>query len=145
MILKNNILRMKGFRISYFILRILALEENVDSMLILSWRNNKFTTPFSSVGLQNLSAFTWDLRSPLNQQKYFIIKLYWNFIFSNALANKTNGSPTSEKVLFASFNLKRTVSSNCWGFISIDSENSKILLSQETDLMPLAIIQPRTC
>ena len=36
MIVKNNILRMKGFRISCFILRILALEENVDSMLILS-------------------------------------------------------------------------------------------------------------
>lgn len=58
MILKNNILRMKGFKISCFILRILGLGETVDSMLILSRRNNKFTTPFSSVGLQNLSAFT---------------------------------------------------------------------------------------
>ena len=39
-------------------LRILGLGETVDSMLMLSRRNNKFTTPFSSLGLQNLSAFT---------------------------------------------------------------------------------------
>ena len=110
----------------------------------LSWRNNTFDAPFSSMRLQ----FAFFLRSTESTEyKYFIIKLFWNSIFSNVLVNqlKKNGSLTSKKVLLASFNLKRTVSSNCWGFISIDSENNKILLSQETDLMPLAVIQPRTC
>lgn len=55
------------------------------------------------------------------------------------------GNLTSKEVLLASFNVKRTIGANCRRLVSINGENGKTFLSQETNLMPLSVVQPRTC